>query len=62
MTNKVKDDLRKAEEAYIQSVGWYLVKRQGKASVWSHPQYELGYSRNHAIQIAKAEDSELGYW
>jgi hypothetical protein len=51
-----------AEEEYLRAIGWKLVRRDSTHSTWEHPRYEMRYSRNHAIQIAKSEDPNVGYW
>jgi hypothetical protein len=62
LMSKFQVNLIKAEEDFLRFFHWKLVSRHESQSVWEHPRYELKYSRNHAVQIAKVEDLNLGYW
>lgn len=55
-------DLIDAEEQYLRSHGWRLIKRSGTHSVWRNPEFVIDYSRNHAIIVAKSSDPNIANW
>ena len=57
-----KSDLIKAEEAYLRMCQWECVDNEDLLTIWKTPEFTQTYTRNHAVQICKARDQELGYW